>query len=106
VVDGDTFKLGERTVRVLGIDAPEIHPSLCPAEAQLGEQATATLQRLLNQGPFIMTGRVNDLHDKYGRDLRALTRKRPDGSTQSIAEDLLASDTVRRYLGGLRGGWC
>ena len=26
VIDGDTFKLGERKVRIIGIDAPETHP--------------------------------------------------------------------------------
>jgi micrococcal nuclease len=106
VVDGDTFKLGERTVRVLGIDAPEMFPSHCQAEAELGQMATDELRHLLNQGDFVMTGKVTDLVDKYGRDLRALTRVRPDGSIQSIAEDLLASDKVRRYLGGWREPWC
>lgn len=106
VVDGDTFKLGERSIRVLGIDAPEMFPSRCVEEARLGEAAAAELQRLLNQGPFVMTGRLGDERDHYGRDLRALTRTRPDGSTQSIAADMLASGAARRYLGGLRGGWC
>ena len=53
-----------------------------------------------------MTGRIDGTQDRYGRDLRALNRILPDGSTQSIAADMLASGTVRRYLGGLRGGWC
>ena len=106
VVDGDTLKLGERKIRIIGVDAPETHPSRCAEEARLGEAATAELQRLLNQGPFTMTGRIDDLQDFYGRDLRAITRLRPDGPTQSIAQDLMASGTVRRYLGGLRGGWC
>jgi micrococcal nuclease len=106
VVDGDTFKLGERMVRVLGIDAPEVHPARCPAEAERGEAATAALQGLLNQGAFRMTGRINDMTDKYGRDLRSVQRTRADGTVQSIAEDLLASGAVRRYLGGSREPWC
>lgn len=106
VIDGDTFKLGERKVRIIGIDAPETHPARCPEEARLGEGATAELQRLLNQGPFTMIGRVDDMQDRYGRELRALSRMRADGSSQSIAADMMASGTVRRYLGGLRGGWC
>ena len=53
-----------------------------------------------------MTGRIDDPQDKYGRDLRSVTRKRPDGTSQSIAQDMLTSGTVRRYAGGLRGGWC
>jgi endonuclease YncB( thermonuclease family) len=106
VVDGDTIKLGERKIRIIGIDAPEIYPPRCAEEARLGEAATAQLQRLLNQGDFVMIGRIGGAQDYYGRDLRALSRTRPDGSVQSIAEDMLASGQVRRYLGGLRGGWC
>ena len=106
VIDGDTIKLGERKVRIIGIDAPEIHPSRCTEEARLGEAATAELQRLLNQGEFVMLGRLGGTFDFYGRDLRALIRTRADGTSRSIADEMLASGHVRRYLGGLRGGWC
>lgn len=106
VIDGDTFKLGTRKVRIIGIDAPEIHPAQCEAEAIAGDAATAELVRLLNQGPFTMSGRFDGMQDGYGRDLRALSRTMPGGSTQSIAADMLASGKVRRYLGGLRSGWC
>ena len=34
VVDGDTIKLGERKVRIIGIDAPEVHGA-CPEETRL-----------------------------------------------------------------------
>ena len=106
VIDGDTIKLGERKVRIVGIDTPETHPAGCPEEARLGEAATNDLLRLVNQGPFQMVGRLGDPKDRYGRDLRSLSRTRRDGSVQSIAEEMLASDHARRYLGGLRGGWC
>jgi endonuclease YncB( thermonuclease family) len=105
VIDGDTFKLGQRKVRIIGIDAPEVH-ARCPAEARLAEQATAKLQGLLNQGAFEMVGRVGDMTDRYGRDLRLVRRKRADGGVQSIAEDMRESGLARRYLGGFRGGWC
>lgn len=106
VIDGDTFKLGERKIRLIGVDAPETRPARCPAEAQQGEAATAELQRLLNEGPFVMTGRIDRPVDRYGRELRTVTRARADGSTQSVAADLIASGKVRRYLGGLRHSWC
>ena len=106
VIDGDTIKLGSRKVRIIGIDAPETHPSNCAEEARLGELATARLQDLLNQGPFGMTGRSFNDRDRYGRDLRALSRQRGDGSTQSIAEAMRASDLAHRYLGGYKSGWC
>ena len=105
MVDGDTFKLGQRKIRIVGIDAPETHPANCPEEARLGEAATAQLMRLLNQGPFEMAGRIDDMQDRYGRDLRVITRKRPDGSTQSIAEDMRSSGLAHRYL-GRKSSWC
>jgi hypothetical protein len=76
VIDGDTFKIGQRKVRIIGIDAPEVH-ARCPTEARLAEQATARLQALLNQGPFEMVGRFDEMTDRYGRDLRLVRRKRP-----------------------------
>jgi micrococcal nuclease len=106
VIDGDTFKLGERKVRIIGIDAPETHPPRCAEEARLGELATAKLQQLLNQGRFEMVAPVYRDHDMYGRDLRVVRRKLADGSNQSIAEEMRESGLARRYLGGLRSGWC
>jgi endonuclease YncB( thermonuclease family) len=106
VIDGDTFKLGERKVRIVGIDAPETHPPRCAKEAALGEAATAELQRLLNQGPFEMVGRIDDRQDRYGRDLRAIRRVKRDGTEQSIADDMRGSGSARRYMGGFKMGWC
>lgn len=105
VVDGDTFMLGKRRIRIVGIDAPETHRALCPEEKRLGDLATAELQRLLNQGPFVMTARIDDMTDRYGRDLRVLTRDRPGGRDQSIAEDMRVSGLARRYV-GRKTSWC
>ena len=106
VIDGDTFKLGSRKVRIIGIDTPETHPARCAEEARLGEAATVHLQVLLNQGPFEMVGRIGDQKDRYGRDLRVLQRKRGDGTVQSIAAEMRESGLARRYLGGFKSGWC
>ncbi|HEX6073248.1 MAG TPA: thermonuclease family protein [Sphingomicrobium sp.] len=106
VIDGDTFKLGDRKVRIIGIDAPETHPPRCAEEARLGEQATAKLRELLNQGAFEMVAPVYGTTDRYGRDLRAVRRKLPDGSMQSIAADMRESGLAHRYLGGFKMGWC
>ena len=105
MIDGDTFKLGKRKIRIVGIDAPETHPANCPEEAKAGEAATAELMRLLNQGPFTMTGRIDDMTDRYGRELRVVTRKKPDGSSQSIAEDMRSSGLAHRYVGH-KTSWC
>ena len=106
VIDGDTFKLGERKIRIIAIDAPETHPARCAEEARLGEEGTAKLQELLNQGPFEMVAPIYRDHDRYGRDLRMVRRKLPDGSSQSIAADMRESGLARRYLGGFKTVWC
>jgi micrococcal nuclease len=104
VIDGDTFKLGKRKIRIVGIDAPEVHGQ-CAAETALAERATSRLQALLNQGPFTMSGRLGDMHDRYGRDLRTLERRRADGTVQSIADDMRADGLAHRYT-GFKWGWC
>ena len=106
VVDGDTFRLGGRRIRIVGIDAPETHPPRCAEEARLGRLATLELQRLLNAGPFEMTARLDEPRDRYGRELRSLRRATADGGTVSIADQMRESRLARRYLGGFRGGWC
>ena len=104
VIDGDTFKLGQRKVRIIGIDAPEVHGQ-CPREIELAERSTARLQHLLNEGPFEMIGRFDDLKDRYGRDLRAVRRQAPGGGYRSIAEEMRESGLATRYL-GVKFGWC
>lgn len=106
VVDGDTILIGPRTVRVIGIDAPEIHPPRCPAEARQGEAAAQRLLALMNAGPVTLAGPSPAVRDGYGRELRHLLRARPDGSVQSLADDLVASGLVRPYLHGARDPWC
>lgn len=104
VVDGDTFRLGKRRIRIVGIDAPEIEGQ-CESERTLAGAATVKLTALLNEGPFVMTGRLDDMKDRYGRDLRVLTRTGPDGSTQSIASEMRESGLARRYI-GRKLSWC
>lgn len=105
VIDGDTFKLGERKVRVVGIDAAEVH-ARCPAEAIQAERSTAALQRWLNRSPFQMTARLDEPTDRYGRDLRIVKRVAPDGREDRLADFMQAEGEARSYLGGYRGGWC
>lgn len=106
VVDGDTFRLGERRVRIIGIDAPETSGASCPEEARLGDQATIKLQTLLNAGAFEMVAPLYGQKDRYGRDLRVIRRTQPDGTTQSIADEMRESGLAHRYMGGFKPGWC
>jgi len=106
VIDGDTFKLGDRKIRVIGIDAPETHPPRCAEEARLGELATVKLQQFLNERPFELVGRIDGMKDRYGRDLRIVRRKLADGSNESIAAKMRESGLAHRYAGGFKTGWC
>ena len=105
VVDGDTFRLGERRIRIVGIDTPEVNAQ-CPEEAALAEAATLRLQELLNDGEFEMLGRVDEPTDRYGRELKSLRRRQADGGHVSIAAQMRDDGHARRYLGGFRRGWC
>ena len=106
VIDGDTIMLGQLTIRVIGIDAPEVHPARCADEARLGEAATVRLLALVNAGPLMLAGPTPPVHDEYGRELHHLLRARADGTVQSIADDMVASGTARAYLRGSRAPWC
>ena len=105
VVDGDTFKLGDRAVRVVGIDTAEVDAE-CPAEAVQAEASTEALQGWLNRGPFRMTHRLDEPIDRYGRSLRTVYRLRPDGSEDRLADFMRREGGARGYWGGGRGGWC
>ncbi len=107
VVDGDTFIMAQRHIRIVGIDAPEIGTKArCPKEAAQAEAAAGALLALLNQGPFTMQASQDGLRDEYGRELMTVTRRRPDGTVQDLAKDLIASGTVRTYEFGARQPWC
>ena len=106
VIDGDTVMIGARTIRVMGIDAPETHPARCPEEARQGEAATVQLLALVNQGPVTLAGPVPPVHDEFGRELHHLLRARADGRVQSVADDIVASRSAREYLRGQRQPWC
>lgn len=101
VVDGDTFWLEGRKIRIADINTPETSRPACPREADLGRRATRKLQALLSEGGFTLGlapgGR--DI-DRFGRLLRTVTR-----NGRSIGEDLVAAGLAERWQ-GRRGNWC
>lgn len=100
VVDGDTIRLGERRVRILGIDAPELTAARCPGEKALAESAADRLHELVNQGPFDMTAHRFWRKDGFGRDLRLLER-----GDDSIGQVLIDEGLAKRYFGS-KVSWC
>ena len=99
VVDGDTFWFRGEKYRIADIDTPETHGPHCPAEGELGAQATRRLQALMNAGPFALESIARDT-DRYGRKLRIVTRQ-----GESIGETLVNEGLARQWDGG-RHPWC
>jgi len=99
VIDGDTLAYAGDRIRIAGIDAPEINPPRCPAEAELGLRAKQRLAELVAAGPFelVPTGRDED---KYGRKLRHAVR-----AGRSFGAILVAEALARPSRNG-RAGWC
>ena len=106
VIDGDTFRLGDRKIRIKDINAPELASPECPAERLLAEQSKRRLRELLNEGPFVMTASRIDLADRYGRELRLIERVLPGGETESIGDAMREAGMAHAYLGALEPGWC
>jgi endonuclease YncB( thermonuclease family) len=107
VIDGDTFKLGAQSVRVVGIDTAEAgEHARCAREASQAEASTAALQSWLNRASFRISARIDEPTDRYGRSLRIVKRLNPDGSEDRLADYMRRAGGARSYLGGWRGGWC
>jgi micrococcal nuclease len=100
VVDGDTFKLGDRKIRITGIDAPELLAAQCPGEEVLARKSADRLLNLLNQGEFDMIAHRLQRRDRHGRDLMVIER-----NGQSIGSTLIDEGLAHRYLGSKRS-WC
>ena len=100
VFDGDTFKLGDRTIRITGVDAPEVARPNCAMEANLGRRSAARLIELLNNGEFEMVAHRLQRQDRHGRYLMVLRR---DGD--SIGKQLIKENLAHRYT-GFKRNWC
>ena len=99
IVDGDSFYMGGKGVRIAGIDAPETHSAKCDAEALLGWAAAERLHAALNSGTVTMVP-VEPGHDPNGRLLRQV---RVDG--RDVGDTLAAAGLARRS-DGKRASWC
>lgn len=100
VVDGDTIRLGERRVRILGIDAPELTAARCPGERALAESSADRLLALVNQGELDMIAHRFWDKDGHGRDLRLLKR-----GNVSLGQLLIDEGLAKRYFGS-KVRWC
>jgi len=107
VLDGDTFDASARIwlgqaievrVRIMGIDAPELH-ARCEAERGRAEAARDFLVRRIEGGEVTLS---SVRYDKYGGRIDAVVAD----ANGDIARALLKARLVRPYDGGRRAGWC
>jgi micrococcal nuclease len=108
VVDGDTVRVRlqiwigqsiETNVRILGLDAPEIHGK-CAIEREKAQAARRALADLLGDGKILLRHVRND---KYAG--RVLAMAQNTGGTD-ITSYMLAQGLARGYQGKKRGKWC
>jgi len=50
IVDGDSVRIHNQSIRLVGFNAPETRNASCPAEAELGARATRRLRELVRAG--------------------------------------------------------
>ena len=99
VASGDSFYLGGKTVRVAGIEAPQIYGALCPKEASVGRTAASKLRDILNSGE-IETSKTNQDLDRYGLLLRNVS---VDGKDVGHA---MVGAGLARPIGDMTRSWC
>lgn len=101
VSDGDSFRLGQRKIRIRGIDAPESgEKARCDAERRKAVEAREALLSWLNRGAFTMTVKPGDARDQYGRDLRIVTRR------GDAVESFMVGRGMAHDYRGKKLSWC
>lgn len=98
VTDGDTVRLGNERIRIIGLDAPELRAK-CRAERRLAERARDRLAELVDTDDIEIIRSARP--DKYRRTLAII---RADG--QDVARVLISEGLARVYHGERRNGWC
>jgi endonuclease YncB( thermonuclease family) len=94
VIDGDTMRDGAERYRIENIDAPETGwRAACPAEAALGDRATAELQRWAAGARRVEAFPVGR-RDRYGR---VVARVEIDGV--DVGERLMRMGLAQRWRG-------
>jgi len=98
VVDGDTVRLGDERIRIIGLDAPELHGK-CREERRLAIRARDRLAELLATDDVEILRSARP--DKYRRTLAII---RADGL--DVAAVLIYEKLARPYRGERRQSWC
>ena len=103
VTDGDTLHIdcghGDRRVRLMGYDTPEIYHPKCAAEKRAGEAETRMMAALVASGP--VTGERVVGKDRYRRDLAWVTIGGRD-----VSATMLKTPWALPYAGHRHPDWC
>jgi micrococcal nuclease len=99
VASGDSFYLGGKTVRIAGIEAPQLYGAACSRESTLGRSAASKLQGLLNSGGLQLTKVGPDL-ERYGLLLRDVSV-----NGKNVGEAMMKSGHARA-IGDPNRDWC
>lgn len=111
VVDGDTIKVvcdiwpgleARTSVRVEGIDTPELHSPQCEAERIKAAQAKARVIEWLGGSRLVEIFEVEP--DKYGG--RVVARVRLEEGAPDLSTVLLGESWAHPYDGKAKTGWC
>ncbi len=99
IVDGDTFRLGDVSMRLAGINAPEIGQE-CSVSGKLvpcGRYAKVYLSNIAKKLSLVICDRVPGQNDKYGRPLvQCKARTEPHGEAD-IAEQIASNGHAVAY---------
>lgn len=120
VYDGDTLRLGDgRSVRLIGLDTPEIGHDGAPTQP-FAEQARTALEKLLATNPYVRLRHDAERQDRYrrtlahaylddGRSVAALLIEQGFATTLVVPPDLWNIDCYRaaeqRARAERRGIW-
>lgn len=101
IIDGDTFELGDETIRISNIDAPEMPPrSRCDSEAKLAQEAKAGLGQLMLVDWDVRPTITREGRDRYGRTLARASLLQVD-----VGEEMVRRGWARPWT-GRRSQWC
>ncbi|BBG01008.1 MULTISPECIES: excalibur calcium-binding domain-containing protein [Pseudonocardia] len=101
VIDGDTFRVGDRRIRVIGIDS-------CEVGTTGGDAATAAARRLLTAGTVTLTREPGVDLDRFGREVRYVAVSAGDLGRLMVPADHTGvyrggENASASYLSGLTG---
>ncbi|MCF6367517.1 hypothetical protein [Rhizobium halophilum] len=99
VIAADRFMLKGETIRIAGIEVPDIKKPRCEAERIKASDAKLRVRAFLDSGPFDIIAASAGDEDSGGHKIRAIMR-----NGVSLSDVLVREGLARRP--GSSGGWC